>query len=306
VDLHPLRAGMMIYKQHSAYYMNYVGGNYIFDFQKKFVTIGVLARNCVAELNGKNIVLTDGDVVVTDGHDVTSIIDQKMRNVVFASMDPAHFMHSFLVHWESGNQVWICYPENGFHLPNQAQVFSTVNKVWGKRELPSVAHIGNGLIGAPSDSNQWDDDPAPWNGDKTIWNQQRYNPTQDGLLMARPAPSALLAVDTVSTADGVDIQADLEKVGIDLGDPEMVKTAVRVWPRITGIAGQPIYMRLGGQMWRDDPVKWGKAKLFEIGLTDHIDVFVTGRFLSYRLYSYTANEWTLHGFDIEYRKKGKF
>lgn len=306
-DAWPLRDTLMIYKQHSAFRLSFVGGNFVFDTRKKFAAVGALTANCVCEYKGSNLVLADGDVVVTDGHDYTSLVDRRIRNEIFKSIDPDNYQRAQVIHDKANNAVWVCWAETGSQYLNRAAVWDTVKDQWGLISLPGVAHIGAGLIGTEAESTIWDDDNEPWNQDLTVWNEQAYNPTSDGLLAAREGANDLVAAGLTTTGpDGEPISWQIEKASIDFGDSERVKTVGRVWPRVTGVAGDIVYVRVGAQMWRDDPIKWSNPYPFIIGFDDKVDVFATGRFVSVSMGSTNAGRVRVHGFDIEYEGKGKF
>ncbi|GAG28067.1 unnamed protein product, partial [marine sediment metagenome] len=75
VDGLALRDQFMVYKQHSTAIMQYIAGQFVFSNRKAFVTSGILARNCAAEMYGAHYVITDGDIIQHNGQEVKSLID---------------------------------------------------------------------------------------------------------------------------------------------------------------------------------------------------------------------------------------
>jgi hypothetical protein len=79
VDMLPLGDANIIYKNTSTYLMQYVGGNKIFSITKKFPNVGMLNKNCAVPVKAQHIVLTNDDVIIHDGFQYKSIIDNKNK-----------------------------------------------------------------------------------------------------------------------------------------------------------------------------------------------------------------------------------
>lgn len=73
---------------------------------------GVLALNCMTEYSpGKMLILNQKfDVVVTEGNQVVSILEKKVKKYLQARIDPENSFRSYVVHNFSQKEVWICYP----------------------------------------------------------------------------------------------------------------------------------------------------------------------------------------------------
>lgn len=306
IDGLKLRNQFMIYKQGSTYTLDFIGGNFIFALRLLFTTTGILTRNCVAEFKGRHLIFTDGDVVLSDGHTVASVIDRRMRRHIFANIDPVTFDNSYVAILPSENEIWICYPTNGNTFPDEAVVWDYQNNRFGLRDMFATPHATSGILpilsGLPV---SWDLDPNAWNTDISTWDESAFNPVEDSLVLADTV-DGFLNVDDGITFNGTPISAILNRDALDLGDPERLKTVKAIWPRIHGNTGDIVNFRIGSQLRINDPILFSNTLPFAINEQDKIDVFSTGRFISVEISSDGGAGWELSGFDIEFVMRGAY
>jgi hypothetical protein len=100
---------------------------------------------------------------------------------------------------------------------------------------------------------------------------------------------------------GTNIPAYLEREGIHMGSPEIVKTITRIIPRINAISGTQVFVRVGTQMQPKDGVVWEPEKTFTVGTDIKVDSMATGRLFTVRFRSDTSRAWSLDGFEIDYQ-----
>ena len=103
------------------------------------------------------------------------------------------------------------------------------------------------------------------------------------------------------------VLARLEKHGLAFGDAERYKMIQRVWPKIKGRAGDIVTFRIGGQQITGGPVTWAPPVDFVISAEpNHIDTFITGRFLSMEISSNGGAAWQMGSIDLEFVEQGKW
>lgn len=304
VDCLPLRGVNMVYKTHSTFAMQWVGGNDVFRFDKVFGESGMLTTDCAREFGGGHFVLTSDDVVVNDGQSVTSIITKRMRRSLFNAMDTTYYNRSFVVHNAAKSEMWVCIPEVGQSCATLAYVWNIKDNTWSVKELPSVTFANSGMISLAA-ANTWDADSGVWDDDATAWDQSDSFGAQKKILMATNA-QRMYCADYGTTYAGSTINAYLERAGIHCGAPETVKLATAVYPRVTAINGTQIYVRIGSQMSLQDSITWGTEQLFTVGTDIKADVMASGRYFTVRFRSATARQWSLDGYQIEYDITSKF
>ena len=308
VDGQQFRDTFMLFKEHSTYLMNFIGGNFVFNFRKLFSTSGILTANCSAEYLGNVIILTDGDLILSDGQSAQSIIDKKMRSFIFNNIDSSNFQTAFVTAYHAENQIWCCFPQNGSAEPDLALVYDVSDGRFGVRELfPPTAHIARGQVGNVTGVINWDDDNESWDSDVTSFNSSLFNPTEDALLQADRSGLRTFAVNEGVDFDGRAVFGRLERTGLDFGDFESVKFVKSVIPRIVGNPGTQLTIRVGAAANDADNVQWGEQLPYTIGESQKIDTYAQGRFLAYSIESNDKTApWVLHGFEFEYDTQGRF
>jgi hypothetical protein len=316
-----LRDVFMVYKPHASYVMQYVGGNSIMSLRQLSETMGALAANCVAELNGNHIILGQGDVYITDGQTIRSLVKDKVRVKLFREMDETYFYESYVVANPLQNEVWICFPEVGQKYASRALIWHSTTNQFSWRSLlfgdatgsdAGSPHMAFGNTGELlSGELNWDDRTTNWDTDTATWNEYSSLPSISGLLaikMNATANTGLILMDAPNGQDTslVSKPALLQKLGMDLGSRDSVKYVSEVWPRITGTAGTALVMRVGGQMEPDDLVFWGPYVDYVIGVTRKIDTRVTARFLAFEIASDDVGVWRITGMDVNAIEAGRY
>ena len=307
VDGLTLRDQFYIYKTHATYILQLIGGNLVMSTRPVFSTLGMLTRGCAVEWRGQHIVLTDGDVVVHNGIEAESLIDRRVRRGIFDNLDEDNFANSFVVADKERQEVWVCFPEIGNVFPNRAAVWSIADNQWGFRDLGvnTWPHGTEGLLKIPIPEGTWDTRTTNWNEDASRWRDTGISPDQEQLIFA-DAGSLLQGMGQLDTFDGVDPVATAQRIGLDLGEPERFKYVSRIWPKVEGLSGAVVEVRVGAQLSVNSPVIWDQYQDFVIAETESLGVDAAGRFIAVEFRTDTAAVWRSPAFDLEVRLAGPF
>lgn len=297
----------MVYKQGSAYRVQYVGGNFVFDLRLAFRTLGALTRNCIIELAGRHLVVTDGDVVLHDGVQAESICNQVVRRYLFNRISADNFQRVFAAYNKTENEVLVCYPSTDDKTYcDAALIWDVARGKWGHRELPGtdgIAYFAPGIVDA-TEALTWATTTDTWSSVTRTWAQRTFNPTLDGLLGAQPeataAASKLLAYDVGEDLDGVAFDATYERLDLPVGDLAQVKTVRRIWPRVEGDTAGTV--EVGARDAASDSVTWSAPVTFTPGTDRKVDLSATGRQLAIRFKNFER----VAGFGLEYEPRGRF
>lgn len=304
VDAIPLRNQMLLFKHNSTFSLDLIGGTFVFALRKLFLTSGVLSRNCAAEFHGRVVMFTDGDIVITDGHSVDSLIDRRMRRFIFNQIDSNNFLNSYVANYSSRREMWFCFPSTGQQYPDIAAVWDYEQDKWSTRSLFDTPFAAQGVVPISSAQLDWDGDSDSWDSDVTSWNETNFNPVVDNLVLADPDTGFSVVDVGSSNPDGSIIFSKFERDSMDFGEPLKVKTVRSVWPRITGTTNQVVLIRVGGQLQVNDPITWSAEVFFRIGVDEKVDIFATGRLLSFSFESVGGNPWKHTGFAVEFGTVG--
>lgn len=294
----------VIYKEQSMYAMRYIGQPFIWQFQRLPGDVGALARNCVANTPAGHVVLTAGDLVIHSGQGPKSLLTGRMRRWLFGQIDSTNFRRSFLAVNPPRNEVWVCFPQGGDSACTLALVWNWVDDSFGVRELPNVTCGAAGQITTTA-SSTWASDSEGWYVDGTSWNTDEYNALESRLILGGTGPSLQLQ-DTGVLYSGVAPNAVLERTGLTLDAPDMVKTIRSIVPRIDAATGTVLSIQVGASMDAETLPIWGGAVPYTVGTTRKADCFASGRFLSVRFSSSSEQVWRLKSYDLDVVQRGGY
>lgn len=315
IDGAPLGSSFALYKQRHAYVLNYLQrSNEIFDLQPLPIGRGVLTRNCIARYKGRHFLVTgDGDIVLTDGLTAESVATNRVRSLLFDQLDQGTYQRTFVVAYPRRDQIWICFPAAGATFPNRALIWDAVQNTWSPEQLlPDVACGAVGFVSDTAPSETWDADSSTWDSDATVWDEASYSTARGSLLLgkpndATPTQSLIFEQERGLTENGAAFTAKVAKYSMDMGEPELVKLANRVYLDVTGDNGAQLFVRLGAQQQAGGPTTWSAEKTYTVGgAKDYVDVFARGKFLSFEARSAGNAAWKLPSFRISYEIVGEF
>jgi hypothetical protein len=301
-----LRDSFMLYTEREMIAMQFVAGEFTFQFRNVSRTSGLIAKRAVSTVRGQHVAVTDQDVIMSDGQSVNSIIDRKMRSFLFNQIDEENFRLTYTVVHAPFNEVWVCFATQGMSYCNQALVWNWVTNSWGVRDLP----VGNLAAANVLDIQglatlKWDTNPFTWATWDRRWNQRNYDATNSRLILGGNAQSTSPGSATFRTEEtnqfaGVPRQARVEKLGLRvLGEQNF--TVHELWPRATGGV---FTVDIGSQMAPNGPVSWKKSQDFDPETDRKITCRVSGKYLCLAFHTEEDTGWRLEGFSVKYRSGG--
>lgn len=297
VDGLQLGGTFVVYKESSVWRMDYTGGPFVNSFTKVLGTSGAMNLNCIVEIDGFHVVLTNDDIIIHDGQSAQSVLDRQTRRAFFQSVDAQNIGRCFVFKNPYLNEVFVCYPQIGSTVPDAALVWNYKERTVAFRDIPSLHHAHYGPV-EEGISQPWDGDSSPWASDITAWNVGEFSPSAARVLMASSAQKLYL-LDSSTTFDGVLPSAHLERRGLSFGAPEARKLIRGVRPRIQGNPGETVLVKVG---WQDDPYTeptYADVMTFTIGSTVACDCLVDARYAAIRFEGGTAFRWKLDSYDVD-------
>lgn len=304
VDGLPLGDTFVVYKSDSMYAMTYIGGQYIWQFRRLPGDVGILARGCVCNTPVGHLVLTLGDAVIHNGMGPKSILSGKVRRHLFSTMDGEFASRSFVIANPATNEAWICYPETGSQVCTKALIWNWVDDTFSFRDLNGVTCGTSGQYESNGQS-PWATDTGTWADDDTTWDAAYLPATQARFILGTTAP-ALLGVDVGNDFSGSAFSASIERIGLGFDAPDSVKLCSAIYPRIDGTTGSTVYIQAGGAMDVEGPYIWSDPVPYVIGSTYRADLFASGRFLAFKVYSTGALSWRIRSLDMDVQAVGRY
>lgn len=299
IDQLPMGSMNVIYKSDSAYAMQYVGGQFVFSFNKLF-DIGIMGRNCVAEVEGQHIFMAETDIYIHSGGRPQSLLHKKIRDEIFSNMDHAYRQRCRVFADTNNKQVWFLIPTNGTGWLDTAWIWNWRENTWGKMSIPNLTSIS---VGGEVDSSQaWDSDTSTWDSDNTVWSNIRNVAAQ--VLLGSALNTKLYQGNYLYQAEGVNFTAEAERVGIDFGDPNSIKVIKKVRPHFVGMTnGTQVTVSIGKQDTPEGTVTWSDHT-YTIGQENEIWPLVRGRYIAWKA-SMSANDtMELESLEMDVVKNG--
>jgi hypothetical protein len=294
----------IVYKQSSVWRMDYTGGAFINSFTKVLGTSGAMNVNCVVEIDGFHVVLTNSDIIVHDGQSAQSVLDKQMRRALFQKIDVSGFGLCFVAKNPFLNEVWICFPSGGATTCDTALVWNYKDKTTTFRQLPNLNYAAFGQVETAL-AGLWSGDGAGWSSDTTSWAGADFTPDAVRMMMATSGGKLFLA-DSSAAFDTTTVTSYLERRSVPVGAPEQMKTILSVRPRITGATGDTLTVKVGGS--NDDPYSaptYDATASFTIGQQTSVDLTSTWRYPAIRFENNGgASRWRLDSYDVHWADGG--
>lgn len=274
VDGLTLGEQFFVYKSHSTWQMDWVGGEWIFHFRRSFSNLGALARNCVVAIERHHFVLSDNDVVLHDGTNLVSVLSDKVRRWLFRHMNERYRARSFVYHNPSSHEVFVFFPMDDATVPNMAVVYNY------RTETAAIRSFESGVCHAAAAS-------PPAGG------------VLESVLAGGPGLQRIEA-----RADAA-WRSKLERIGLTLGTLSRRKLVKRITPLVDGEPGGRIRVSVGVQT---DPwsVPAYRSKVYEIGKTFSLPVEREGRYIAVKFENLSARWFRLNDYILAYQETGQW
>lgn len=294
----PLRGSLMVYKRSSTYAIDFVPDlEQVFTQRTLFTSSGALTRKAVADLNGRHFVVTDGDIIITDGSSRVSVAEGRMKKALFDTLDQDNYENLFVVYHRGKNEVWVYYPEQGNQFCTKALVYDVAADSFGERDLTAVTCAAVGIVNDTASDESWDSDTGTWDSDTSAWNAANFSLAVESLVTGAGTVATMQ-----DTTDSVSLAASLVKHDLTFDDPIRVKLVKRIHVRARAGYGT-LYVRAGGRMDPSAAITWSN----EVAVTEPngiANLFATGKYISVQVRSEGGNVWILGGLDIEAEARG--
>lgn len=329
LDGHSLRDTFFLYGQNEVWVMYYVGGDFIFDFRKRFESVGVINTNCVIEVDGFHYVFDKSDIYKHDGSSKESIIHGKNKDFLFQSLKKDLAYLCFIHHDPKLNEIRFCYASGdrlvGFNNPttgcNRAAVYNYRRDTWSFDDAPNVVAATNASVatGQTYDSvgaTAYQSIGGTYLGDGD--QAERHS-----LFLSRSDTTQAITVNRIL---GLDLltggrlsrpiepealkDAFIERVGIDLDEKGFslasFKSFLGFYPQLSIRGGTTqVKYQFGASTYTGSEPAWDTPQTFDPVTQNKLDVRVAGRYLSYRLYHSGTTDFRFSGYDMRLTKRGK-
>lgn len=328
VDGLALRNSFILYCTNSVWAMDFIGGDFIFDFTKLFDERGVINPNCVVQVGGSHFVFDRNDIYVHDGVAPRSIADQRTREFIFNALDTSRSNLCFVNHDARLSEIRFCYPSAddlvGWHNPttgcNRAAVYNYANDTWTFDDVPNVTSACRSSL--VSGANWETDSEILWDNAQGVFSTTEGDESQHVLFVGRQDDSMGL---TASRLYGYDLlnggllsapveletvkPALVERTGLDLDimgkNLTQYTNLQAIWPQVSIEEPEAAFWQFGGNdLVNKEPV-WGDPITFDPDQDSKIDINEGGKYLGYRFGCAGIGDFQLSGFDVQLIIRGR-
>jgi hypothetical protein len=313
IDLLPLGERGIIYKSDSIHTMTRTAGVFVWAFKKVF-NVGLLGQRCAAEWEGKHICATQDDVVIHDGFQMTSLINEKMRNWFAGRVDLTNAFRSYLGFNYAENEVWVCVPESGQKYPNVALIINMKDGTCVVQDLPGYAHVDWGR--PPGASQTYDSFTIPFDSMVGYFGQSTANAARKRMIGISPDAVKIFLLDSGFTANGTPFTSRAERLGLAVvgqtrsGEPKsdftVKKLVTEIMPKLTMVSGTSVKFYVGMQERIDGAVLWKGPFVFTPSAALNFFPDIEGRLAAVAIETTDGSAWRWDGYDMDLKMIGKY
>lgn len=299
VDGWSLRDSFCIYSKNAVTILDYTGGEFIWQARPMSGYFGLAANNCIAEFKGVHYFLSDGDILRNDGNSLESVLTNKLRRRLSATVSNSKFENSFALSVPNKSEVWFFIVEEGSTYPSIAYILNLVTDTISLREVSGITAATYGLKAAADDS--WDTGPSgTWDSYINAWDDTGFSPFASTIIGAGQTDSAIYTLDETSSNYNTLLERTdwVPKDAIDAAS-----TIVNMYPKITS-AGS-VQITVGSQQHVGGPVSWKSPITFNPNTDRKVSMRTTGKCHAWRITSVGSYQFKMNGMGIEYEYSGQ-
>lgn len=302
----------VIYKEDSAWLMQFIGGQFVMKFRKLFSDdSGILAKDCVAEFAGKHFVLSRTGAYVHNAASKEEVMDNWVKDELWDNVDPEYIGDTKVVADHNNSEIWVYYisknAQPSIYGPHadKALIWNWEENEWTKKDLLGISYIAEGYIvpTVVTSTDSWQADFQAWDEDTTPWdNPYSYTVGLQTLLLCQYDARQFFANEYEQGTLLQNENSWVERIGIDFDNDRRFKYLTRVIPHIQGQVPVDITIYTS-DVQTPNPVPVG-TYTFDPLVDEDIDCHATGRYLGIRFEC--EGQFELNGYTLEWEPTGSF
>lgn len=326
VDGLALGDNFIIYGEQQVWTMSLIPGPFVFAFRKLFDEGGLINQNSVVEYEARHYVFGTNDIYVHDGARKRSIVDLRVRNFVYSSLQTKNRDRCFVIAHPGWKLIMFCYvsdhravygPDPGSGC-NFAAVFAPQSNTWSFMDMPWL--VASDLVNIDKTAN-WDETTTPWDEMGGSWQDQSDPATRHIVagccacgLATRPSTNRLLGLDFLAGRLTYPVDLELledsfvERIGIDLDEiSELQQSALltSIWPQCySNEPGALLRVYLGSSMAPATTPTLVEAGSIDPTVADRIDYVIDGKYLAMRWTMESLGDFRISGYDLDIQPNG--
>lgn len=325
IDILPLKDYLFVYTEFETYIGSPTNNTYQpLMFKKLFNDSGILAPECVVEVEGSHFVVTQNDVILHNGATKKSIASNRVKNMLINEICLVNPLATRVHLHQDKKEVWILYVGPGepkeSYACTKAAVWNYEFDTWSFRTIPYAQCIGlvdppvleRGPIWADFQEISWDDPSIK----ELVWRKDATNFRQR-ITIVGSFLRGFYQVDVGSldyfydrlndTVIEKPLEMRLERTGIDFDNVTNEwnqKHVNRFRPQTTG-SGTYTF-EAGGSQFSNEYGHPHTSKTYTIGIDRHVSVRLNHPYLFYNVIDNDVNSnAAINGLTIEFAVGGR-
>ncbi len=294
-----LRDEFCIYSTRAIHLLTYIGGDLIWSARTLSSNYGILATNCVVEVNGVHYFMSHNDIFMNDGGSIKSILHKQAKSI-YNGFDPTNYKYASAVVDSNRDEIWFMVETTDTNNPLRAIIYNYMDGTLSNRYLPtgivSAAHAP--IIG---ETPLWSTTTKSWKNRKRPWN---YDPTTplDAKVVGLLTTGELYDLSSTEEEPVTVQNSYVSREDIALDNQQAAFTTRTVYPHIQ--CDDYVWISLGARPYYGGDLVWSEKK-FDPSTQRKIDIRVSGTLLAWKVRSYDKRPFYLSGLDIEYELNGE-
>jgi len=294
----PLQDTLLVFKRSSLYGINFIGGDEIFKVRLLDGARGALTRHAAVDIGGRVLVVTDGDVCLTDGTNWQSVAQGRVREHIFSQIDLTSYELLFVVFDRSRGIARIYYPTTGNTFCDECAEYNVADDTFTILPANGVTCADVGIVNDLAVDESWDSDSEVWDDDSSAWNAANFSLAVEQMVVGNDSDSLQLQ----NSGDSVALAAFVSREDLTMDAPERYKFVRRLHVRTNDSPGS-LFVRVGARHTLNSAIQWDAERELAAG-ESYINTSVLGRAISLSIRSEDEDEWAITGVDMEYELRG--
>lgn len=321
----------IIYTDRETYMMDYVGGDFIFNFRKIFSDAGILAPECAVEFEGQHFVISQDDIFVHNGSTRQSCASGRIKDYLLNEISSTNPQATKVFAYPKRKEIWIQYVSPGSSSDNddpidpdsyacdKVAVWNYESDTWSFYEIAKSFDINICTNTNDTDKNwsdYWNESSDEWDNavqEAEVWNTQSQTFKRQ-ILMSASKDKKVYALDVGNyfnyKMNNISYKRPMysiiERRAIDFDesveDISRHKMITKLTPQISGYG--TLKFEIGGSNYPDDAPIYEEQMLYKLGEDDRVDCFVNYRYPSIKITDSSISDWNLTSIDVTFLLEG--
>jgi hypothetical protein len=264
----------------------------------------MLAKECMAEFEGRHFVLSTTGAYIHNGSTKEEIMEPWVHTHFINSVTEAQYKNTRVIADHENHEIWIYYTTantpNGWY--DEALVWNWDYNKWTIRELTGISYIAEGVAKIRGADTSWDTDNETWDSDTTVWNNDATDvPDTLGLVLSDYINKELYLSESAETQAGLPMTGWVQRVGIDFNEDMQFKYLTRVVPHLIGT--DPVEITLYTSETQTYTPSVEQVSTYDPTQDWGVDCHITGRYIGIKVSG--DKDFQLNGYTLVWGTGGE-